>query len=648
MLIKNYFFMKLIEKIEIEKFRSFWLWKNKVSIDTLDLNIFSWKNNSWKSNILKALNLFFNWETWFNEEFNFDKDYNKAFTTSYTWIIREVKIRVYFSKTWKWILKNWFYIEKNFKQKWVTIDRFFYKDTSKKYKEAIKWQETKQFNTYLNKIHYFYIPAIRDKNFIKFIFKNLQQVLDSNLNDKKSYESSFNNITSILEKRTLKLWKTFQDFIWIETNVSAPTKILDILEGINLNTNPWIFVHKKVKGKKEKIWISIWANSSWDWITMSYLPHFLDFLSDTIKDKKFIWWFEEPENSLEYARIQDLSKKFLNDFTLKNQIFLTTHNPAFIKLKESDNTSFYRVYKEDWTDEKLSKIETEDKLKMQLSIFEKEDNIEAIRKLDEEINFVEFSNDIEKIVEERQEKFIKEKEELRKIKNDLEIKINILPNPLPDNILICEDSDANSIKLWNKFMIYIWCRDVTVLSSEWSSNNIIENWIDTNIKTNSWYSPYIFRQIDRDGLTDNQITKIEEKMNSKYSQLWKRYLFQVLNVNELENYAIISNVFFTDSIHEQNRQSLIDKFEKTSETKLQQLSRFFNYKEEELFKDKASNRQKMRDDALVNWKKYLPWKDIWKLKTNFNCVDYILSLDDNNYPQELKDYLKQIKDFFDS
>lgn len=71
--------MKIIEEIEVKNFRSFGNRKQEtVKILKLnDLNIFSGANDSGKSNILRALNLFFNSKTNLNDNFSFDSDYCK-------------------------------------------------------------------------------------------------------------------------------------------------------------------------------------------------------------------------------------------------------------------------------------------------------------------------------------------------------------------------------------------------------------------------------------------------------------------------------------------------------------------------------------------------------------------------------------------
>jgi len=60
--------VKLVERIEIRYFRSFSEKTIKI-VDLKDLNIFSGSNDVGKSNVLKALNLFFNNEITIGEFF---------------------------------------------------------------------------------------------------------------------------------------------------------------------------------------------------------------------------------------------------------------------------------------------------------------------------------------------------------------------------------------------------------------------------------------------------------------------------------------------------------------------------------------------------------------------------------------------------
>ena len=71
-------FMRIIEKIELTHFRSFLgtpqSFETEIS-DLKDLNIFSGANDSGKSNILRALNLFFNNEISYGNPLEFERDF---------------------------------------------------------------------------------------------------------------------------------------------------------------------------------------------------------------------------------------------------------------------------------------------------------------------------------------------------------------------------------------------------------------------------------------------------------------------------------------------------------------------------------------------------------------------------------------------
>ena len=62
----------LISQIEVTNFRSI----KYTKIDCSAYNLFCGQNDVGKSNILKALNLFFNQETDFKTPFDFSTDYN--------------------------------------------------------------------------------------------------------------------------------------------------------------------------------------------------------------------------------------------------------------------------------------------------------------------------------------------------------------------------------------------------------------------------------------------------------------------------------------------------------------------------------------------------------------------------------------------
>ena len=176
--------MKIIEKIEIKHFRSFGE-KTKIS-DINDLNIFSGANDSGKSNILRALNLFFHEDKIdFYHNFNFENDFSRVQEE----ILKGqkkgksfIEIRVLFCPLKKqfdskvlpdkfWIIKR-FYRDntKNF----IDIKNENGKDiihTREKNGKIIERKEdvSKAKTNFLKKINFQYIPAIKDEKFSDYL-----------------------------------------------------------------------------------------------------------------------------------------------------------------------------------------------------------------------------------------------------------------------------------------------------------------------------------------------------------------------------------------------------------------------------------------------------------------------------------------------
>ena len=80
----------VIEKIRIKNFRSIL----DETIELQDFNCFVGRNDCGKSNVLKALNLFFNGYTEPNQSFDFEKDYSK-YAVKKAHRAQEVEISVY-------------------------------------------------------------------------------------------------------------------------------------------------------------------------------------------------------------------------------------------------------------------------------------------------------------------------------------------------------------------------------------------------------------------------------------------------------------------------------------------------------------------------------------------------------------------------
>lgn len=639
--------MRIIERIEIHRFRSI----GDESVLTSDINVYSGVNNSGKSNILRALNLFFNQETSYDSPFNFERDYNKAYTGQ-AGGAREIRITIHFTSRGNGALSKPFSISRSFRLGQVGVATE-YRSTNPEIQhliEADNGNVKRQFTQFLNSIKYFYIPAVRDKRFVRHLFLNFEQIVT----DKKGedLEEKLKELSDVISTRSEAISKDFEQFLKLPTKAVLSSELSDILGSIQVNVDSGLQILKKSKQKNRKseitpVYVDLF--SSGDGVLMSYLAYFLAHLCRETPHVRYIWGFEEPENSLEYSKVQKLADEFIDKFNSYAQIFLTTHSPAFVNLRTRKNVSFYRAYIEpnddpSKPDKRLTRINTLDNIeKLQLSLLGDEGKADELEVLNRELGMVEFSHEIEEAARELQ----KERENHAKIAKKLTVELENLNDTYPEKILIIEDSKQKIINIWQHLLEICDIKYVKILSSEGCTTNKIEEHILQLQKNRSSYKPRVFREIDRDGLTDDQISYIENQFNKLVRNKFA-YKLSILPVNEIENFALID--YDIAKIKIDNEEDIRAQFERTAHTKLTQLHRAYPAAPEDTFRhgfDYIPVIQKMRSNAIADWNRSMPGKDIAKKIDGFNPLDVIESFNLSTMPAELRQYLDNMKSFFD-
>lgn len=321
--------MQIISKVEINYFRSVYsisLLKNN------DVNILIGGNDSGKSNILKALNLFFNNETELNSPFYFNDDLSR---------LREKEARSAKGRASVWIK--------------VTFNNFLnWKSLPKQFSIKRTWNryEDRPVDTYsgdlpattigrfLNKISFHYIPAVRGRD----IFAHyLDELHDSLIDDEKAgvRQASVKLLESI-NQSTKDMSEKISLGLNIDSSIQVPENLRQLFSVLDFST--------KFSG------YDIPLQKRGDGIQARHIPFILDFIARH-SSKSHIWAYEEPESSLELSKAFELAEQFSKDFSNENQIYLTTHSPAFYDLsgphinkwlvKSVDNTDeFYTDIKE--------------------------------------------------------------------------------------------------------------------------------------------------------------------------------------------------------------------------------------------------------------------------------------------------------------
>jgi len=431
--------MKIISKIEIKNFRSFGnRKKNKTQIVKIeDLNIFSGANDSGKSNILRALNLFFNKRTNLDEFLDFHNDFFKRDEPDEDDIEQElITIKLTFQniKNRGVNLKNESYTRLPEKfwvsRKWLKSSEFssfqqddgvgiafkaekksnwkdFYEGDKKTLKQNVRANLARQLSDFLASIQYHYIPAIKDKNYFSHLYGELQQTLlkeeNSGVNKNKlSFEEA-------IQESTENLMAEFKKAVNNEKlNMSAVFELPDLInlfKTLNVQTGNVNLLYRG-DGVQAKLIPEIL-----NFIAMKELQIKPSKIRKGEKPKKyFIWGFEEPENSYEYRNAQLLAERFKDVFIENAQIFITTHSFNFLSIV-GDNVSTYRT----WKDEKIesSRVTRIKKEKHGGFIFEGNEFYDDTERLNYELGVFQLNQDLEHLFIETEKK---KKEFFEKIK----------------------------------------------------------------------------------------------------------------------------------------------------------------------------------------------------------------------------------------
>ena len=199
--------MKVIEKIEIKNFRSFDnRLKSKTQISKIeDLNIFSGANDSGKSNVLRALNLFFNKKTNLIDFLDFNNDFFKRKIIDDSIVKEEmITIRISFwneknknknkendfvrlpERFWvsrKWIKTSTFGsfrqddgVETSFRKEKGKKSKEFYEKGKSKLKQHVQASLSRQLSAFLESIQFHYVPAIKDKTYSHIYTENYNKL----------------------------------------------------------------------------------------------------------------------------------------------------------------------------------------------------------------------------------------------------------------------------------------------------------------------------------------------------------------------------------------------------------------------------------------------------------------------------------------
>lgn len=146
----------------------------------------------------------------------------------------------------------------------------------------------------------------------------LNALHDALIEDEKAgvKDASTQLMTSI-NQSTNDMSERIKSGLNIDSNIQVPKDLRELFSALDFSTR---FSGYDIPLQKRG-----------DGIQARHIPFVLDFIARH-SSKHHIWAYEEPENSLELSKAFELAEQFEKDFSKENQIYLTTHSPAFYDL----------------------------------------------------------------------------------------------------------------------------------------------------------------------------------------------------------------------------------------------------------------------------------------------------------------------------
>lgn len=311
--------MQLIDRVEVAYFRS--IYKESLSSCT-DTNIIFGRNDSGKSNILRALNLFFNNTTSPDLDFNFPQDFNhsrRAEAGGEGDIRKFVYVKIWFNTppTWRPSLGAQFWVKKQWS---ISVNSEAQITTN------IQENKRHYLTRFLNKVSLYYIPAIKDRKIFESLQANIYKVISQNA----EFSDSLLNFTNALRDRTQDLSRQLLEDLSVTSVVTTPKDLTDLFRSLDFETTSEAGDYYSLTQQRG------------DGVQVRHIAPILSFLANHSAEDFHIWAFEEPENSLELANAIDEAERFRTYGLQPNkQIFLTSHSPAFFSLEQEDVSRYF-------------------------------------------------------------------------------------------------------------------------------------------------------------------------------------------------------------------------------------------------------------------------------------------------------------------
>ncbi len=314
-------FSLIISRVRIRNFRS-------IVDETIDLeqyNCFVGKNDSGKSNVLKALNLFFNNMTDIEAPLDFDRDYSK-YAKRGTHDAKEIIIEVDVN------------IPETYKDSGVkTWKKVWRKDSTEPVKNNLNelFSARSRATTVLKRIKYYYIPAIKSNAYFRHLLSQVYSSMTETAD--KSLSILNENYSMQLQALTKELTTDIGDHLNMRSAIEMPKDLKVLFRDLTFVT-------------EDRYITGIDLSHRGDGIKARHIPAILRYIQRNDEKNKpknaivssYIWGFEEPENGVEFLSCFEMAHELIENID-ERQLLITTHSPAFYSIADGDGARCFFV-----------------------------------------------------------------------------------------------------------------------------------------------------------------------------------------------------------------------------------------------------------------------------------------------------------------
>lgn len=278
-------------------------------------------NDAGKSNVIRALNLFFNGETNPGEPFEFSRDFNQ-FAEARVRKAPQIEIRLRFL-----LPESYRRADQPDEIEWKKIWRregAISRMETRTFADGTEFPARSKIPALLERIQFTYVPAIKDRAFFADLQGRLYDVLSSVAEE--PLKESAGAFQRQLGQQLADLLNTLQVSFGAEATMRLPDNLRDIFESLEINSG------------------EVPLSRRGDGVKIRHIPMILKFIAEK-RDELLtrggvrythLWGFEEPENNVEMSSAFKMVGEFVNLISGSDhmQLLITTHSPIFYRLDQ--------------------------------------------------------------------------------------------------------------------------------------------------------------------------------------------------------------------------------------------------------------------------------------------------------------------------